>query len=219
MATIPVPARSAEQFRRVAALDEAVFEQLATATEAAEPSLGPHALWHDIAERSGLDFDMVDGLLEGVLTAAGIAVRDGLAPAETAQALRVDDLSGSRDTFNARVTRLIATKAISITAKGLDLAVSDQKVLLRPRIVTDVRPVFPMDKDSEDGPPAALLVKHSLRLEYLEGAESRTFVVSLDSIDVTRLREAIERAERKAKSLSQLIARVDMQELTIVAED
>jgi hypothetical protein len=220
MRTIPVPARIADQFKRLAALDEEAFEKLAAGAEVATPTLSPHALWHEIADKSGLDFETVQDLLEGVLSATGIGLRDGLGPAETARALRVDELASSREALDARMERLIATRAVSLTAKGLDLAVSDQKVLLRTRIVTDIRPVFSLQAGGEEPtqPPAAM-VKHSLRLEYLEGNDSRTFVVSLDEVDVTRLRDAIERAERKARALSELIAASNMQELTIVAED
>ena len=113
----------------------------------------------------------------------------------------------------------MGARAIAITVKALDLAVSDEKVLLRPRVVTDVRPVFPVGDEGADARPDAVLVKHSLRLEYLQGNDSRTFVVSLDSVDVTRLREALDRAEHKARSLSGMIERAGIQELTVEVDD
>jgi hypothetical protein len=210
----------ADQFKRLAALDDAAFDRLAAAVEAASPSLGPHRLWHDVADRAGLDFEMVDTLLDGVLSATAIGARDGLSPVETAQSLRIEDLETPRETFESRVARLMSSRAVGITVKALDLAVSDEKVLLRARIITDVRPVFPEALEPAENPrPDSVLVKHSLRMEYLQSNESRTFVVSLDSVDVTRLRDALDRAERKAGGLSELIAHAGVEELHVERGD
>ena len=217
MTVIPVPARFADQFRQLASLSPDDFERLAVAVEASAPSMGPHRLWHEVAEKSGLEFAIVSELLEGVLSAVAIGSRDGLSTAETAGALRIEGFDAEKEGLQQRLARLMSARALATTVKALDLVVADQKTLLRGRVVTDVRPVFPGD-GSLDRPDAAL-VKHSLRLEYLEGNQTRTIVVSLDKVDLTRLRDAFDRAQEKAASLSRLLGTAGIQELMVEPED
>jgi hypothetical protein len=217
VAVIPVPTRFAGQFRQLAELPGDDFERLAAAVEASAPSMGPHRLWREVADKAGMDFENVDELLEGVLSAVAIGLRDGLTVVETAGALRIEGFDAQNEDFQARLVRLMSARALTTTLKALDLVRFDQKTLLRGRVVTDIRPVFPGDGALDQ--PDAAVVKHSLRLEYLEGNQTRTIVVSLDKVDVTRLRDEFDRAQEKAGSLSRLLGTAGVQELMVEPED
>lgn len=220
MARYTVPPRYVEGFKQLGNLDEDSFERLATAVEAAQPRLNAHTTWHDISERSGLSFDAIDNMLEGVLTAAALGSRDGLAPESNADALQVEGLEGDLSAFRGRVTRLLRADAIRITVRALDLAVSDDRVVLRSRVLTDVRPVFPAEHtDSDSLTPLATLIRHSLRLEYLEDGETRTFVASLDRIDMEKLKAALDRAAKKERGLVELINAAGVRYLDVEGDD
>ncbi len=90
---------------------------------------------------------------------------------------------------------------LGIAAKGLDLWVAHEHTLHALRIVTDVRPVFKADLER----PGGAVIIHKLNLTYHDGDELREFFVAMDSADIRRLRTLLDRAERKAASLTSLL--------------
>jgi hypothetical protein len=215
-----VPPRYVESFTQLANLDGEAFERLAAALEEAQPSLNPHTVWQAVSERSGLTLDFTDGVLEGILTAAALGGRDGLSPDANADALQVDRFEGDLTMFRARVARLLRADAIRTTVRALDLAVSEDRVVLRSRVLTDIRPIFPPEPVAGDSlAPIATLIHHSLRLEYLEDGETRTFSVSLDRMDIDKLRAALDRATKKERGLVELITAAGVRFLDVEGDD
>ena len=62
----------------------------------------------------------------------------------------------------------------------------------------DLRPVFRTDLGER---PPAFVVVHNLKVGYRESGEYREFFVALDTLDVHALKEALDRALEKEKSL------------------
>jgi hypothetical protein len=67
--------------------------------------------------------------------------------------------------------------------------------------------------------PIATLIHHSLRLEYLEDGETRTFSVSLDRMDIDKLRAALDRATKKERGLVELITAAGVRFLDVEGDD
>jgi len=219
MASIRVPTRYVEHFTTLATLGAAEFDQLQAAVSSAEPRLAPHLLWQDIAESSRLGFDLV-GILDTVLGSAVIASRDGVQADQVGAALRFEAEGLDREKLESRVSRLVGTRAISLMAKAIDLAVADERYLLRSKIVTDARPVFNVVAEAGNvGEPAAVIIKHTLRIEYIENGETRTFFIALDSGDIPRLRDELTRAESKATRLSEVITRAGLLNLALEEDE
>ena len=107
--------------------------------------------------------------------------------------------SSERAQFKKKLITLLSADLFTVVAKLGDLTIEHERTFCHARIVTDLRPVF--GSEVEDG-PKAMLVVHNLRLAYHEGStKARDFYVSLDADDLRMLKQLIDRAEAKARSL------------------
>jgi hypothetical protein len=107
-----------------------------------------------------------------------------------------------RDIFKQRITRLLApSSSLAITARAVDVLTEHERIFTSARIITDIRSVF---SDPSEKPSAAFIV-HMLNIHYRQGREKKEFFVALDSDDIAKLKEVLDRAEKKAKSLATLL--------------
>lgn len=93
---------------------------------------------------------------------------------------------------------LSADTALSISAKAIGILTDHSHVFWYSRVLTDLRPVFRTDLGAR---PPAFVVVHNLKLAYRASGEYREFFVALDTLDIHSLREALDRALEKEKSL------------------
>jgi hypothetical protein len=100
---------------------------------------------------------------------------------------------------------------LGVTAKALDVMTEHQRILVKARILTDLRPVF---KDNVNEPPAAAVIVHTLQLVFHENDEHKEFFVAMDSSDLESLDRLIERAKQKGSSLKALAATSKLTVLT-----
>lgn len=106
-----------------------------------------------------------------------------------------------REQFREKLLALLRADVFEILSKAWDLRTDDEHTFCGVRILTDLRPVFGFHV--EEG-PKAMVVVHHLRLGYDIAGNSNKhedFFVSLDAEDLEQLKNAIKRAESKAKSL------------------
>jgi hypothetical protein len=114
--------------------------------------------------------------------------------------------------FKRRLSDLLSTDVFSIGAKALVLSREQERTFCRARIITDIRPVFGADVTQQ--PKAAVLI-HTFRISYHEGNLLRDFYVLLDSEDIEALRELLDRADAKAKSLESVIKAANVTSFTL----
>ncbi len=98
-------------------------------------------------------------------------------------------------------------ETLGTISKGSDIVYQNERNYYRARILTDLRPVF---GDSPDSPPKAFVAQHTLKIGYSIRGEFRNFFIALDSSDLDRLKEVVDRAIRKDRSLREFIASKDM---------
>ncbi len=104
-----------------------------------------------------------------------------------------------REQFKRKLIILLGANVFGIATKIVDLRTDDERVFCHARILTDLRPVF--GPRIEEGPQGMVIV-HLLKLGYHSAAQKhQEFFVSLDSDDLRTLRNLIDRAEAKSKSL------------------
>mgnify|MGYP001575859707 CR=1 FL=1 len=112
------------------------------------------------------------------------------------------------DVFKKYIPEILKCEnSIGITAKALDVMAEHQHVFLNARIITDLRPLF--SKDLEKGAEAAVII-HQLKLDYLESEDSKSFFVAMDSEDLERLEQLIDRAKSKEQGLRRAIKKTGM---------
>lgn len=111
-----------------------------------------------------------------------------------------------REQFKQKLVTLLSADVFGLISKVIDLRTDDERVFCHARILTDLRPVF--GSRIEDG-PKGMVVVHLLKIGYHAGSEEHhEFFVSLDMNDLQTLRNLINRAEAKAKSLKSAVTDV-----------
>lgn len=113
-----------------------------------------------------------------------------------------EELDGSdAPRVRERLTRVLSIESLNVAIKALSLHLEHQHVFCSARIVTDARPIY---RDGPEQTPAAMIVTHMLKLSYHEAGAAghlKEFYIGLGSLDLDDLRDALDRAEMKAKSL------------------
>lgn len=101
--------------------------------------------------------------------------------------------------FRERLGKILASDALSIAAKAVVLLGEHEHLFCSARVITDARPVYGRDVASS---PDAMVITHTLKLDYHGvGGKIDEIYIGLGSNDVRELRNVLERAEEKAKSL------------------
>lgn len=109
-----------------------------------------------------------------------------------------------REQFKRKIATLMGASVFGLASKIVDLRTDDERVFCQARILTDLRPVF--GSQIEDG-PQGMVVVHLLKVGYHSATQRhQEFFVSLDSDDLQTLRDLIDRAEAKARSLKMNLA-------------
>jgi hypothetical protein len=113
-----------------------------------------------------------------------------------------------RINFAGKLLTLLNASPFALFAKAYDLKTEDERLFCHARILTDLRPIF--GGNVEDG-PQAMIVTHMLKIGFHEQGnlkQHREFFVSLDADDLRELREIVDRAEKKARTLSSVVKNV-----------
>lgn len=124
---------------------------------------------------------------------------DGISQAETLE-ISVE----GRSQLKERLQTLLDLPAVTITAKASILLNEAERRFHDARVVTDVRPIF---KDGVEDAPVAAIILHNLRIRYHHDVDGRLddIYVSLDVGDVQELRDVLDRASAKVKSLGTVL--------------
>jgi hypothetical protein len=112
--------------------------------------------------------------------------------------LTFDGLS-DRARFKARLTELLDIDSFGVASKALSLKNECDHLFCVGRILTDARPVY---SDDVSAPPRAALILHTLRLAYHKTNDLKEFYITFDDSDLKELRELLDRADLKSKSLA-----------------
>lgn len=101
-----------------------------------------------------------------------------------------------------RLVQLLSAQPLVIASKALNVMMAHEHVLDNARILTDIRPVYEDDLVSTvEGQPAAAVIVQMLSLRYQDAGELKEFFIALDTEDVRKLQQVLERANAKANSL------------------
>ena len=127
--------------------------------------------------------------------AAGIA--DGLHEA-------VNFPAGEISAFRDRLEKVLTTTPLSIAAKATSLKAEYERRFCNARMLTDARPIY---VDTPSSRPDAVMITHTLRITFHDdtGAMRETYI-TMDDNDLITLRELVDRAEEKAKSLQSVFS-------------
>jgi len=98
-----------------------------------------------------------------------------------------------------RLTRALGIEILNVKAKAIALSNEHEHLFCTARIFTDVRPVY---GDDVMAPPAAMTITHTLKIDYhAAGGRTHEIYLGLGSGDIAEIREVLDRAEEKARSI------------------
>jgi hypothetical protein len=104
-----------------------------------------------------------------------------------------------RTRFKARLMDLLDIESFGVASKALSLKNECDHLFCVGRILTDARPVY---SDDVSAPPRAALILHTLRLAYHKTNDLKEFYITFDDSDLKELRDLLDRADLKSKSLT-----------------
>ncbi len=110
----------------------------------------------------------------------------------------------------ARLTQLLAVPSFEVSAKALGVFGEHQLIYESARVFSDIRPVFGDDVSSD---PAAAVVFHNLKIEYVEGTESKELYLALDGEDLDELIGVLSRAKQKEASIQAMLSKQNLPRL------
>jgi len=112
---------------------------------------------------------------------------------------------GVRDSesLRSRLEKLLSNRALEAATKAVSVITEHQAVYRSARIFTDVRSIF---SDDIAKPPIAAVIVHNLKLSYSESGTRKEFFLALDTDDVQKLIDVLERAKKKDATVRKLLA-------------
>lgn len=114
--------------------------------------------------------------------------------------------------FEGRLARLLTITLLGIASKATILKAEYERKFCTARILTDARPVY---LESPSNPPSAMMIMHNLRVTFHDdtGAMRETYI-TMDDDDLATMRELVDRAEEKSKSLRSVFEKANIKIVT-----
>jgi hypothetical protein len=223
MPEIRIPKSGQTAFRELLQLDETQFDALINAITKTPPAASPDVFSHHVADNvSTIERAVVERIVDELFSLNFARENWGVSEAEfakiaaaaaAAQASKKSSISDDqKNLLAARLARLLEIKAsLNVTSKALDILTDAERVFYSAKILTDVRPVF----DDEGNKIEGAVIMHNLRIHFGQDNDHRDFFVALDTNDIKELRVVLDRADKKAKSLEELLNRAKISYLDI----
>jgi hypothetical protein len=194
--------------RGLIALTGAQANELISALQAERPIYyQPRQLANHLASKTSIDLPVLVEIitaLAGLYTGrqiTGLSVSDfseAAFEAAEGKGLKPPEPQ-SWASFKANLVELLKLEgAIAIASKAHSIVTEQDKIFLDTRILSDLRPVF---KDDPEAPPSAVAIIHTLRIHYQQTGELKSFFVAMDDEDLKKLKDALDRAQKKSATL------------------
>jgi hypothetical protein len=107
-------------------------------------------------------------------------------------------------------------QSLGVTSKALDLMTEQHNLFLDANVLTDIRPVF--GPNADDTPLASTLF-HTLKIHYHEDSSHKEIFIALDSIDLKKLQDVLQRAILKEVSLKKWLNRLETPFMAVETEE
>jgi hypothetical protein len=112
--------------------------------------------------------------------------------------------------------RLLSIESVILTTKATDLSFDIERLCIASRIITDVRPVFDLERNKVIG----TTIRQTLRLEYSSSnGDVESISIGLDADDIVRLKKSCEEAIHKAEILKNMLEKAGLTEMLIPGDE
>lgn len=213
MPSIRIPESAYEALRSLAGLTEAQFAELLDGLSKSQPGMSMEAFCEHVAlSVKPEDAAIAKQIVGELFRLDALRGNLGVNPTQLAEMIydaaikeKNKDVLFPKETASLlanRITKIFeCSYKLSLTAKVSDVSTEHSHVFFSARVFTDIRPIFTEDATSID---AAVLIHH-LVIHYGENNDHKDFNVALDASDVQSLRQVLDRADKKAALLRELV--------------
>lgn len=210
---ISIPQSELSHLRLLARTDPETLEAIHNAILETRPTLDVDALCTSVAERAGLESGVASSVVTALWRLAFVRRRFELDATSFVEAITAgltelgperwvpDDAVNWEKRRNLIISLLGDDGPLPTSAKAAELILEQQRTLTRSRILTDLRPIL----DEQATRIEAFVPLHTLILTYLEEGETNALHVTLDSDDIERLSDNLDRARRKERLLKKTL--------------
>jgi hypothetical protein len=208
-----MPKEALPDLKTVTELDEKLFDSLLAAISATGPTLTGSKFDKNLREKVPT---IKPGEIRGVLGVAFnlYSIRKkhdlSLSPQEFADAIADSDLISKAKGFSPekrkilsdRLTKLLGfDTTVGVTAKAVDVMTEHERIFCSARILSDIRPVFAKTPEIAE----AAVIIHNLQISFHKCGEHKEAYFALDTSDLAKLKQVIERAEKKTTALQAIL--------------
>jgi hypothetical protein len=215
MATLNIPKRDLPVLKKILELGNEQFDALISAFGDTKPTLTRGQLVKEISKKvKAIRPDELNDIFRVVFILYSMKQKAGASSQKLAEDVSQSCVESSSDVIHfesekagllsSRIKKLLSfDKTIAVTTKAFDVMTEHKHTFCSARILSDIRPVF---TDTPDSASAAVII-HTLQIGFHESGtgEHKEFYVALDTNDIQKLKEVIERAEKKTVALSSII--------------
>jgi predicted hydrocarbon binding protein len=213
MAKIKIPESEHEILKKISELQDGTLAQLIDAIKGIDAS----QIQLDLSEKIAMKVDSIkkSDLVSILRTIRGLyafKARKKIAAKEVAEIIGETIGEANSKMFppenlprlKENLQKLLSIgSVIEVTAKAMDVMTDQSNIFCGVKILSDIRPVF---KDSAEGLGLdAAVVIHNLKLSYHNNGDHKEFFVAMNADDVRKMKEVMERAEKKNEYLKAFI--------------
>ncbi len=211
MPSLHIPEEALPDFKKIAEVDQEVFDSLLAAIKETGPTLTRDQFEKKIAGKIKFQ-GKAD--LAAILRATLVLYRfrefnelsaQGMAEAVVDSRLisTSEDFSAEkRESLRKRLSLLLDfDQSLGVTSKAFDVMTENERVFCDARILSDLRPVFAAGKEEALG----AVIIHNLRIGFHRAGKHQELYFALDTDDIQKLKEVIERAGKKTAVLESIL--------------
>ncbi len=220
-APVIIPERALPDLKRIAELDDDLFNSLMSAIGEATPTLTREQFSDQISQKVKLpdEGDHLEAVLRTAFVLYGFRERTGISTQDLTQAVtdsatvtKAEFPADKREKLRSRLALLLSfDKSLGVTLKALDVMTEHERIFCRARILSDIRPVFAEELESA---PGAMII-HNLQIGFHKAGKHQEYYFALDTDDIQKLKKIIERAEKKTIALQAILKKSNVRYLEV----
>jgi isocitrate dehydrogenase kinase/phosphatase len=151
---------------------------------------------------------------QGVLLITRIIAEVALQAVEEKDLKPSDPESWAR--FKENLLELLKVEgSLAVASKAMNVVTEQERIFSHARILSDIRSIF---KDDPEANPSAVAIIHTLRIHYHQSGDLKSFFVAMDDQDLRKLKDAIDRAQKKSATLRSVAKSADIPVIKIEGE-
>jgi hypothetical protein len=198
-----IPDNFQEGFKILSSLDEDVFNSIQKALLEVPATSSVENLAESVMKITNLERKEIEQIFRSIEGLFLILDSENEIEEFANDVSKLFDKSGinGRDEFKNRLIILLKEKKIFYASKAYDLITESGNFFIQCRVMTDIRPIFDLDVESQ---PKAGIIMHTLHIHYdADSGPQRDIYLTLEPSDLETIKDALVRADKKQKALSE----------------